>query len=82
MAQLRLIGEPDEVNQIAALLGAVVDVADLSPGRSRRNPAHILLYGSVRLRQTVAPPTVTVVQVHDGPELDGGQPALPRGPRK
>lgn len=77
MAQLRLIGEPDEVNQIAALLGAVVDVADLSPGRSRRNSDHILLYGSVRLRQNVAPPTVTAVQVHDDPPLNGGRKALP-----
>lgn len=77
MAQLRLIGEPDEVNAIAALLQAVVDVDDLSPGRSRRNAAHILLYGSVRLRRNVAPTTVTVVQVHDDPPLGGSRKALP-----
>lgn len=78
MAQLRLIGDPDEVNAIAALLGAVVEVSDLSPGRSRRNPGHVLLYGHVGLRAGVNPATATAVQIHDGPEIGGGQAALPQ----
>lgn len=47
MAQMRLIGTPEEIDTVLELLNTVARVSDVSRGTSRRNAAHILTYAHI-----------------------------------
>jgi hypothetical protein len=48
MAQLRLVGEPGEVQAVLDALDAAVRVTDVTgPGASRKTPGHVLVYAHV-----------------------------------
>jgi hypothetical protein len=71
MAELRLIGEPDEVRAILEAIGTVVHTADLRT-RAARDPGLVRVYGhTAPLAATGAAPAVTVTV--ERVERDGGR---------
>jgi hypothetical protein len=64
MAQLRIIGDPVEIKILLEKIATVVCVTDLSPGRSRRNPEHVLTYATISVLAPDAAPSIPAA--HDG----------------
>ena len=57
MAQLRLVGEPDEVASVLEAMRASLRVTDVTgPSQSRKTPGHVLVYAHVETLLPAAQP--------------------------
>lgn len=65
MAQIRIIGEPEQVEAVLRAMGQVVQLDDLSRRASRYNPADVRVYGHVAPLAAVDL-TTTVVRADRG----------------
>lgn len=83
MAELRLIGEPDEVRAILEAIGTVVHTADLRT-RAARDPGLVRVYGHTAPLAPAGPggaPAVTVTVERAERDGDRGRP-VGRGRRR
>jgi len=72
MAELRLIGEPDEVRAILAAIGTVAHTADLRT-RSARDPGLVRVYGHTAPLTAPGPGAPAVTVTVERVERDAGR---------